>query len=1635
MFELLFVAWASITLVVSHLSPAIKPVDTMPGSDLIVEDYPISTFLIDCWLFMNQPAVWLRTKMFLSTSLLIIPFIFITLFLFNLVPIILSGVLIWTFGVVPLITFSWTVIVACCASISFLSVYSHLLFGRILTIFFEETVRVRPETIDVMRKYNSSFTLKISESYKFIDPPIVFIRKRGLNKADLLKDPKDEEMPLILAAQFVLLYCPVPRQGLSSFALSIFTLLVILNTFFFKLIKAAVLRLKYISLMLLCCLMVAIFGSPATVQFWLDLAWDVLTFLLFGVTSLFTNFKQFRYLLRLLFLFIYLRLNKILLQVTLNVDGHAGPVRGFDTKEEKFAQIWNAGVARLQTFVDTVSLPNFIRTLPERFDIEAINESQRILHDLGWPDSDPVVSGPETKTMNWEQYKHAYLGTVPSIKQGIHRVEYEIKTDTEALSALGPAWIRSESYATVENELASLARYFEEPTRKDFDLPIDEIWLLVHSIFENSRLTSYREILRHWNKKYGLGPFWRKTKSKKWRKMSRNDFIKALGGFENLLKLWVETLKHAPGLVPVAPVSVKGEALPEKKFLADKLRTVIGSPIVHYIMSTVWNYFPNHNFRYWSTSIKVGMPLNGANLSQLVTEHLAFDKHFAGDFTAFDSTVTEPMVKIIKKVRKKGFEYHRDYAKICFLIDSNYEALLKMPLLTTSTGNLYDKKVGLSTGHSSTSMDNSVAVLAFYLLAWKHLTGLSAHEFRYFVKVSLYADDHIMSYRATAPAAWHPKNIIAALRNFNVTMRDEEESHDLMKMSFLSKFWRRPTTSDQLELKQAGVHPPSLIVYHDPSRLVGKACAPARRAYGDKHYRAKRLISYMDLCAHHKDIYDKLLIDVKALLKQKDGTEMKIYHTIPTYEQVLQKWYNEKSVYKEEDTDDPETADVKGDVLTYTSSLGLDTLVHVLSVLPDIANPAIYNMGYTNYLVSVFGKFLLWPIELIKRSNGANTPAFITQLLKRTCYDFLADVPTLLVGDSNLHTSEILTRHWLFILFKGEDWKPNVAKVTSYLDKQISLLNFMATGYVSTYIRRYDFPVFQILLVVLLSYVPGLPFADKAMYFRVPTASAVVEYLWGYALKVFWSTIPANMKEVSAALTTMDSNPYVLVVAPTGTGKSTTFVSYVYRNFGYLYPRVVLVLPRRILVESLTSYLRSNYGLPAFAVTAGVQAPRDARLIITTAAEVFLHENWLTEHSLFLVDEAHVNEPLTIGVSRMLTSSRAHTIFLTATPSPYIREIVNIEIPLTIASVWSIVNVAFQVVQATAESDVHFFWANYRSRVLGIVKKQRISKFLIFCPTVKQCAELATRMEGRACVLTSKSRYVDPTAQFFIATSVADVGLTIPDVDWVITSNVTMASLPDSSVPSFVWVDPLLERQRKGRAGRTKNGIFTMITFKDLPFVKTNSTWATWQIGKALLLSGVPAIQVSRWYPETYGKLIGKDAYEREDDEVIDMMVTSISNAQNVLNTRGYVPITFTDSEDKSYFTVMGNTLSGIKEVDMGGNETVPQPVSDHELMRFIVGGTLEAICDNKTISERDWYGIFRLAGISYEDFKAWYTRFSVMTDAQIEAAIDSRGEPSARFSRTGTNSYYRFMEGITTEGALAAFNYWDKPLVPDYGD
>jgi hypothetical protein len=103
--------------------------------------------------------------------------------------------------------------------------------------------------------------------------------------------------------------------------------------------------------------------------------------------------------------------------------------------------------------------------------------------------------------------------------------------------------------------------------------------------------------------------------------------------------------------------------------------------------------------------------------------------------------------------------------------------------------------------------------------------------------------------------------------------------------------------------------------------------------------------------------------------------------------------------------------------------------------------------------------------------------------------------------------------------------------------------------------------------------------------------------------------------------------------------------------------------------------------------------------------------------------------------------------------------------------------------------------------------------------------------------------------------------------------------------------------------------------------------------------------------------------------------------------------------------------------------------------MRFIVGGSLEAICEGETISERNWYGIFRRAGISYKDFKEWFAKFSTMTDAEAQAAIDSRGEPSERFSRTGHNKFYRFMEGITTEGALADFNYWDKPLVPDYGD
>ncbi|QJP04102.1 polyprotein [Auricularia heimuer fusarivirus 1] len=1146
----------------------------------------------------------------------------------------------------------------------------------------------------------------------------------------------------------------------------------------------------------------------------------------------------------------------------------SGDVPGLAPKRRSWRAHWTQFVMTFQVAVDKIALPEFVRSLPDRFDAEGINATQAILEELGWPAA-PAVSPDQhfTGFTNYPKYCRSIIGGT-SIRQGLVNVNLKVAKELSHLRGLAPQYKRAEQFATLEAEIDSLARYFEQPTVESVEVPVEDIWEMVWPIYKDSKLTPFNHILKKWEKKYGLGPFWGKVNPKtgKWSKLSRRDFIKSIGGMANMVELWARTFEKSTTLVPVSPVSVKSEALPPKKWERNIVRTVVGSPIVHYILSTIWNYGPNHNFKFWSTSIKIGMPLNGFNISKLVAQHDRYDNHFAGDFENFDSKVTGPIVKIIRQVRKKGFEKHRDFAKICFLIDANYESLIRMPLMTTSTGNIYAKETGLSTGHSSTSPDNSLAVVILYIAAWRKVTGLSASEFRHFCKLSNYGDDHMLSWLASTPKAWNKKNIIRAMADFGVTLKDEEPSGDLLRFTFLSKGWRKPTAADRLDCKLAGVDVPAFIVTHDSAKLLGKVYAPSRDYKMDRMYRAKRLISYLDLCAFQRENYDRIRLGLENVLISNKGVKLKPPIPIPTYEDVVRKWLRPEANVVEED----EENDAKVEILDYSHDGVFDGLVRVASVIPDFINPAIYNIGYTNYLLRLLGDYLTWPIHLLKHTNAAYTTNHLVNILRKTPYDFLSDAPRLLDAPCEAPIGSLLMKHWLFLAFRRKSSIWSGLNVLLFADSKIASANFVLNGYVQPMVRRMDLPWLDIMLIALISFVPTITVPAFICQVHCPSFSDVVESATGVIINTLWSKVPANMKQVYNLADQLSGDYRCLAVtAPTGTGKSTTLVRALWNRYCNKYTKIILVEPRTILVPSLCDYLDKAFGLPGCPVTFGYKYDGRSPFIITTPAEVLLHTDWWRPDNLFIIDESHLMEPLHIGVQKMLQKLAIPRLLLSATLSEQNIEDADVMVDLSIARTWAITDTAMYRHPTTLQS-YQEFWPIYKKKVLEIVNANFRGKMLVFVIDLSQAEDLAQRLNKRTCVLTSKSKVVDAGADVYISTSVGDVGLTLPDVAWVVTSNLTRQTIPDDVMGrvALVTLDNATLQQRRGRTGRTNNCFFSLISF-DCAFASRSGIWPSKAVGAELLKSGIPGEVVAKFFPETVTALFGRD-YDRSDDFIVD---------------------------------------------------------------------------------------------------------------------------------------------------------------------
>lgn len=1310
------------------------------------------------------------------------------------------------------------------------------------------------------------------------------------------------------------------------------------------------------------------------------------------------NFSAMIASVRLCTIIFTLRVLALLLHLKLIAKRNASSTKGFSPRVENFRSFWNNTIIDLGRLVDNIAIPHFIRTIPDRFDADAINETFSILRNLGFPNAPTVGPQANEAPLNFPNYREAFIGGT-SIRQGIRQLNLQVAKELSNLKGLAPEYKRSEQFASLENELESVARYFEAADVELPDVGVDEIWVLIGDIFRDSMLTPFAHIIKKWEKKYGLGPMWGDLDAFRWKKLSRKKFITSIGGIRNLVKLWAKTFEFAPGLVPVAGISVKGEALPPKKWQNDVVRTVVSSPLSHYIMSTIWNFQPNHNFKFWTTNIKVGMPLNGINLGKLWSEHDAYNIHFAGDFTAFDSTVNGKVVDVIKNVRKKGFERHRDYAKICFLIDANYAGLKSMPLMTTSTGNIYKKEGGLSTGHSSTSMDNSLAATIYYLCVWKSLTGLSAHEFRYYCKLSNYGDDHILSWLQTAPSVWNKSNIMHKMTSFGVGLRDEEPSGDLFKMSFLSKFARKPNTEDIKMFEKLRMPIPKVVVFHDRNKLIGKCYAPSKDYHFNRDYRIKRLVSYLDLTAHQEDVYQKIHADVLSLLTV-DGIRKRSPVPIPTYEDVVAKWYNPLSHVVEESPEvDPEAM-----IMDYSAQGYLEHFVNALSVLPDLINPAIYNMGYTNYFMSLCGPRLHWPIELLRRSNDCLTDVHLVAVARKTPYDFLVSDPRITSSHTDHTNGGLLLKHWAFCALRGPIWKPRIADTVQYIDKKLADLNFLINGHVQTTIRRLDLPILQILLVASLDFIPDIPLLEGFMLVKIPSFSSLVEAMYGMVVNTFWSRVPPNMKQVASSLDNMGPEaPCVLVEAPTGTGKSTTLVSFVHKFYTYGYNRLIIVEPRAALPLALVPYLRSAFSIDAFVVGENNKFHDSMRVIVTTPQEVLLHEDWLNATNLFFIDECHVHEPAMNAVMKITKHLRLNRIMATATPSEKNLADADVHVPMTIANVWSINEINMQTHVLPAGTTYSDYYSHYQNVVVGICRSQPLCKYLIFVIDLAHAESMALALPGRSCILSSQSKEIDKRAQYFVATSVADVGITIPNVDWVLTSNLqrSMGLNGTTTTTSITRISPALVKQRKGRTGRTNNGMFTLIRYEgDIDWITQDAPLNSVKEAISLITGGAPMEIIAKYYPDMVCHFFGR-VYTQESDQLIDDFVSNFKKFETVLDRHGQRSFKSTADGRKlpDYWTIAGNTLpSSSKDAVPAGGDDLPAALSAPDMIKFMLGAA-KYITDRHTeVSEQKITGFLRAHYINAQNFVSYLRRDTSALDQDLEDGV--YGDPSGRFGR-----------------------------------
>jgi len=1108
--------------------------------------------------------------------------------------------------------------------------------------------------------------------------------------------------------------------------------------------------------------------------------------------------------------------------------------------------------------MDSFRLPEFIQAAYKPPDLESIRSTYVVMKEMGFPVDQSFIDSltrPESSAYlaEWGSWKNWLMGT-SNFALGFRTVKTTLRSwlPSDFYPEI-PGYIHSATFTGVAEEITSTARYFTGNTLDDmeeFDILAEDLYQSVKAQYADSRLTSFEDVYRAWVKKFNMGFGFGSRKGSRLVQATRAQVIQAMGGKKAFLGRWEKIFYNASRMVLPAPVFTKWETLKLKKALSRSVRTVVGSAFTHHVMTTVFNYQPNHNYAVWETPMKVGMPINGQNFNRLWSSLLSHEKVFAGDMTAFDSTQAPVVLRLIAAVRKRGYSHlDRDqYDKICQLIDLSYLQLRDQPLGFKNFGDIAEKHQGFTTGHSATTPDNSLALVVNYLWAWRRETGLRAKEFFNFNTLANFGDDHVLGYDPVF--GWTPGRMIARMSEIGTIMRDEAPGQDylptlqnlksgkftdakLLKFSFLSKK-PLPLTPDIVsELQKAGVTAPLLFAtFHDTERLIGKIKGQALTSKEARDPLASydALLSYLYLCAHQKEVYDQCAREAqRAYLRARKfcvdtNRSLKRLHTPPTYNEVLRQWYSgEPFPYKDSTI---ETEDDDKLIVVTESADPFDRFVRWISDFPTLLSPRYTNTIWADWIQRKASKNLSWPLTYVAMSNGVQSdPATAQILLARTNYSFLRN-DTLTIQDESYGV--LATRHYLYNILTRWVTKRrffNIFDLIRIFDSFYVNAVFILFGRVSQIIVELELHVWELVIIYLLSHVHfQLPVTPVNFDLLSPSIFLARFLSWVFAYISPSGSIDFQPFDTKLELQQPGYEGSFTLDAPTGIGKSTRLIM---RMQLALKKRVVVIVPRHLVCVGVGSYMQLLYPSQGVGIcTEGHKFKPEDRIIYTTVQSYLLNPTLRDPNNYLVLDEAHLDEPTYIVARNILKSYSGLSMCVTATPVEGLPQIFKLPS----------VN-QFKVTEASKEV---FSMTDYM-KYCSMFANNRVSfeKVLIFVPTRKNAEQIAGSINKRVCLLSSKDKDIDPNASVYVSTSVSDAGLTIPDVQFVITPthdiqvnfhtkgtdpNPGKRTFSDQVDVSFYSLSEATLKQRRGRTGRTVSGVFIQIHVMDVdlkPLVHT----------------------------------------------------------------------------------------------------------------------------------------------------------------------------------------------------------------------